>query len=245
MKYAILSLILFAMVFAGCLGGAPEQNQTNETPPPPPPPVVKPVSVSIASPTAGEVIMTQGDTADVTLTMTTQNLILKSPSGAAKKGEGHFKVTVDGGESQTFASKTYVISALAVGEHTIRVELMNNDKTSYSPAVVKEVSFVIEKEKPAEYVPQSYTVEITDSGFDPSSLNVKIGDSVTWNNAGKMPQTATCFIGGKKVFDTGSIASGKNATIKMTEMFECEYYSQLFRALSATIKVESNGTETQ
>ncbi len=245
MRALFLGLILVSLVISGCFLFPQEQNLTNETPPPPPPPPpAKPVVMSIASPAEGEVVLTQGDTADITLSITTQNLILRSPGGAAKKGEGHFRVTVDDGVPQTVTTKNYLISGMSLGQHTIKVELLNNDRTPYSPAISKTVAFSVEREKPAEYVPVDYTVKITGSGYEPSSLTVKVGDRVTWVNEGQMPQTATCFIGGAKIFDTGSIASGKNATITMTELGECEYYSQLFRALTGTVTVESNGSES-
>ncbi len=245
MKALFLGLALAMALFSGCVIFGEEQNVTNETePPPPPPPPPNPV-VSIVSPTAGEVMMSQGDTLDVTLAISTQNLLLKSPGGAAKKGEGHFRVTVDDGVPQTVTTKNYLVSGLAVGEHTIKVEVLNNDRTQYSPSIMREVQFTIEREKPAEYVPVDHTVTIDDKGFKPADLTVKVGDRVTWVNSGKMPQTATCFIAARKVFDTGSIASGNSATITMGEEFECDYYSQLFRALTAKITVESNGTAAE
>ncbi len=242
MKALIFGLVLAMLVISGCVIFEQQQNTTNETPPPPPPPPPpKAPVVSIASPTADEVIMTQGDTSDVTLTLSTQNLIVKTPGTAAKAGEGHFRVTVDDAVPQTVTTKTYLISGLSTGSHIIKVELLNNDRTMYSPAVVKTVAFTIEKEKPAVYVPVDYTVTITDK-FTPSSLTVKVGDRVTWTNSAQMPHTATCYINGQKKFDTQTLAPGKSATITMTEELECEYYSQLFRALTGTIKVESNGT---
>ncbi|MCI0504282.1 hypothetical protein L0Y65_06265 [Candidatus Micrarchaeota archaeon] len=246
MKALILGLVLAAFVISGCTFFEQPQNTTNETPPPPPPPpVVKKPVITITSPGSGELIMSEGDAIDVTLTIGTQNLIVKSPGGAAKVGEGHFRVTVDDGVPQTVTSKTYVLSALGAGEHRVKVELLNNDRTQYSPAISKETAFTVEKQKPPEYVPQNHTVSISDTAYSPSSLTVKVGDSVTWTNNGARPQTATCFIGGSKVFDTGSVAVGKSVTIKMTETLECDYYSILFRAISGKIKVESNGTETQ
>ncbi|MFH0884340.1 MAG: hypothetical protein V1861_01365 [Candidatus Micrarchaeota archaeon] len=243
MKALILGLILATLVISGCVIFEQQQNTTNETPPPPPPPPPpKAPVVSIVSPTAEEVILSQEDTADVTLTLSTQNLIVKAPGSAAKVGEGHFRVTVDDAVPQTVTTKTYLISGLTVGSHKIKVELLNNDRTMYVPAVVKEVSFTIEKEKPKEYVPVDYTVSITDK-YTPSSLTVKVGDRVTWTNNAQMPHTATCFISGQKKFDTQTLAPGKSATITMTEIMECEYYSQIFRALTGNIKVESNGTE--
>lgn len=246
MKALLLGMVLATLVISGCVIFGEEQNVTNETTePPPPPPVVKKPTITITGPAPGEIVMIEGDTAEVTLTLSTQNLILKSPGGAAKVGEGHFRITVDDGVPQAVTAKSYLMEGLDVGEHRVKVELLNNDRTQYSPIIYKEVAFTVEKEKPKEYVPQDYTVSITDSAYSPSSITVKVGDRVTWVNNGARPQTATCFIGGNKVFDTQTLGVGKNATITMTGMLECEYYSILFRALSGKIKVESNGTEIQ
>jgi plastocyanin len=246
MKALILVLILATLMLTGCVIFGSEQNvtnETNETPPPPPPPKVP--TIAIVSPASGDIIMSEGDTADVTLTLSTQNLMLKSPGGAAKVGEGHFRVTIDSGVPQVVTSKAYTMSALAAGEHTVKVELLNNDRTQYSPAISRTVTFTVEKQKPAEYVPQDYTVKITDKAYEPSELTVKVGDRVTFVNNGARPQTATCFISGTKKFDTQTLAPGKSTTITMTEILDCEYYSQLFRALTGKLSVESNGTETQ
>ena len=241
-KMIFLTLILASMDMLGCIGGQQEQNVTNETQPPPPPPVKTP-TFAITNPTQNQVIVVRGDTADVSLTLTTQNLLLRQPGGAAKKGEGYFKVTIDDQNPVTLTSKNYVMSALGIGEHTVKVELLNNDKTSYSPKISKEVKFTVEKEKPAEYVPQSYTVTITSSGYDPATLNVKVSDSVTFVNNAAMPHSATCFIAGKQVFDTGVIGPGKSATITVGDVYSCDYYSTMFRALTGHIDVQSNGNQ--
>jgi plastocyanin len=242
MRTLILGLILVSLIISGCLISQPEQNLTNETPPPPPPPPAKTPVISIASPGEGEVIMAPGDTADVTLTLSTQNLLLKSPGGAAKKGEGHFRVTVDNGVPQTVTSKTYVMSGLQLGTHSVKVELLNNDRTPYSPVIVEEATFTIEKEKPPEYVPREYTVNVGNFTYDPSDLTVKVGDSVVFRNVGAYPRSATCFIGGKQVFDTQVLSPDNSATVTFHEIVECEYYSTTHRAMTGTLKVESNGT---
>jgi plastocyanin len=241
-KIAFLAILLATLIIAGCIGGPAEQpkNETNVTPPPP---VVKTPTISISAPLNQETLTVPGDSADITLTTSSQNLVLKKPSGAAKKGEGYLKVTVDTNAPETVTSKTFVMTGLALGAHTVKVELYNNDKTPYSPAISKQVTFTLEKEQPKEYVPQDYTVTINGNSFNPSSITVKVKDRVTFVNTGNIPQSATCSQGGKIVFDTKTIGPGKNATITLSDPMECEYYSQLFRAMKAQIKVEPNGVD--
>ncbi|HSB47365.1 MAG TPA: hypothetical protein VLD37_05095 [Candidatus Bilamarchaeum sp.] len=240
MRTLVLGLILVSMLSLGCIFQSETNVTNNTTAPPPPPPPPKTPSFSIASPGAGEVMVVPGDTTDVTLTLTTQNLILKAPAGAKKVGEGHFSVTVDGGAPQVFSTKNIVLSGLTVGGHTIKVELMNNDKTPYSPAISKEVTFTIEKEKPKVYEPQTYTITMHDFTYEPSSITVKRTDYVTFQNTGAFPRSATCFIAGKQVFDTTILGPGKSATIQLNETFECEYYSTTHKLMVGSIKVEPN-----
>lgn len=242
MRLLVLCLVLASLLLAGCGGTPPvEENATNETQPPPP--EAKTPSFTIATPLQNEVITVQGDTSDVALSFNTKDLTLKKPGGAAKKGEGYFKVAVDGQPAASVSAKTYTMQALSTGQHSVQVELVNNDGSSYSPKITKSVAFTIEKAKPAEYVPKEYTVSITQNGYSPATLTVKVGDKVTFRNDGASPQSATCFQGGKEVFDTDVIGPGKTATITMTEKIECEYYSTQFRMLKGNIKVESNGTD--
>ncbi|MFN7991798.1 MAG: hypothetical protein U0R44_06615 [Candidatus Micrarchaeia archaeon] len=248
MRTLVLGIILVSLMISGCVIFGSQENLTNNsTPPPPPPPPPKPATFSITAPSAGEVVLipsgTPGNSTDVPLTLSTQNLVLKQPGGSAKKGEGYFRVTIDSAAPVQVTSKTYTMTNLAVGSHHVKVELMNNDKTTYSGVPSKEVTFSIEKEKPKEYVPQSYTVKINGNNYDPANLTVKVKDSVTWVNEGSVPQTATCSVGGKIVFDTKSIGPGKSATVTFTDPVECEYYSQLFRALKGHISVVPNGVD--
>lgn len=245
MRHILFGLILVSLMIVGCLGPEQPQNVTNETnvTPPPPPPVKIP-SFTITSPGSGETLLIQEDTGDASLLMSTQNLVLKQPGGAAKTGEGHFKVIVDGGTALTVATKTYVLSGLTPGQHTVQVELYNNDRTPYSPTISHEVTFTIEKEKPAVYVPEEYTVSIKDFSYEPANITVKVSDTVTWENDGAYPRSATCFVNGKQVFDTTVLGPGKSATITMDQVMECEYYSVTHMAMKGHIKVESNGMET-
>jgi plastocyanin len=220
--------------------GQEEVNVTeNVTPPPPPPPPPTP-SFTIASPTQGEVLMVEEEGDDVTIVMSTTNLLLKSPGGAKKVGEGHFTVAVDDGSAETTSSKLHVLTGLELGDHTVVVELLHNDGTSYFPRLSQQVSFTIEQEEPDVYVPQTHTVTIKDFDYEPSSLTIKQTDSVTWVNEGSFPRSATCFIDGAEVFNTGVFGNGASATITFNDIMECEYYSTTHPVMKGTLIVVSN-----
>jgi plastocyanin len=135
------------------------------------------------------------------------------------------------------------MTGLRLGEHTVRVELLNNDRTPYSPAISSEVTFTIQKEAPREYIQQNYKVTIRDFTYEPASITVKVKDTVTFVNNGAFPRSATCFINGKEVFDTKIISPGQNATVTFTEIMECEYYATTHRLMTGRIKVVSNGVD--
>lgn len=242
MKSLILSLILATVVLSGCFFILEEQQNIteNETEPPPPPPPPTP-SFTVTSPVNGETVFISGETGDVTLTISTQNLILKDAGGANTVGQGHFSLTVDGAPGGTFATKIYVVSGLELGDHTIGIELLNNDGTSYSPQIYQEVLFTVEQEEPDVYVPKTHTVVINDFDYSPPSLTVNVTDSITFVNQGSFPRSATCFIDGKQKFDTGVIGPEESATVTATEVMQCEYYSTTHMAMKGTLVVKDHG----
>jgi plastocyanin len=187
---------------------------------------------------SGELVYIQESTGDVSLLMTTSNLILRSKGGVKRIGEGHFRITVDGGVPVTSSSKISVLEAMAEGEHTVEVELLHNDGTPYSPRIAQSVSFTVQQEEPEEYVPQEYTVIIQDFSYEPAELSVYVSDKVTFVNEGSFPRSATCFIDGKEVFDTDILASGESATITAEQPFVCEYYATTHKAMTGTLTAQ-------
>ncbi len=230
----------FALVFgimlllAGCIqfgGEAPAENETEE--PEPQPEIVPLPSFVIVSPDEGEVLQTETDYGSVDVILSTSNLIIK-PAGSApnKVGEGHFTVSVDGGQPLHVFTKTYTLEGVEPGSHTLRIELVNNDHTSYSPPIVQTVSFYVEKVS-TEYVPEDYTVKIRDFSYDPQTLTVNVGDRVTWVNEGAYPRSAT-YTG---AFDTEVIAPGGSATVTMGVAGTFEYYSLTHMAMKGRITI--------
>jgi plastocyanin len=233
--------MLMVLLLSGCtfLGQTSSDGTNNVTDNSTPSPVVKNPVFSITSPGPSEVISVSGTSAEVQLVLNTQNLVLKNPGGVAKKGEGHFKVSVDRATPFVVTSRSYSIQNLSIGEHSIRVELFNNDGKSYSMS--KEVSFTLEQEAPTQYTPQTYTINIRDLSYQPSTVTVKVGDRVNFINTGSFPNSATSFVDGKEIFNTGVMANGKNFSVTFTEVGEFEFYSVTNRQINGRIVVESNG----
>ena len=241
MKRMLFVMFLAALLLFGCinLGGTPPP-QENVTPPPPPPPAPKP-AFSITEPVAGDVVLATDEFADINVVLSTSNFIVKPEGSAKKDGEGHFRVSLDEGSPVNFYTKTYTLNSVGIGSHTISVEIVNSDNTPYSPPIAKTVSFEVKKQEPQVYVPQNYTVTVGDNSYSPAEISVKVGDSVTWLNNGKQPQSATCFVDGKEKFDTDVIGPGKSATIAFNETLQCTYYSTMFMMMKGNITVESSG----
>ena len=241
MNKIIISCFLFSLLLFGCidLGGTPDVPK-NVTPPTPKP-VIKP-TFSVSAPINGEVIYASDKTADVNIMLSTTDLVVKPSSTTATPGEGHFRLSLDNGAYVSFFSKSYILQGVSIGNHTLSIELVNNDNSQYSPAITKSVSFEVQKAAPVVYVPKEYTVKILDFSYSPSSLTVKVGDKVTWINSGNFPRSATCFINGNEMFDTNVLGSGKSVTLVLDELMDCEYYSVTHMAMKGKIKVEANGT---
>ncbi|MBD3210913.1 hypothetical protein GF318_06045 [Candidatus Micrarchaeota archaeon] len=241
MDRLLIALVALSLVFSGCflLEEEEEENVTENVTPPPPPPPPNP-GIAITSPTEGETILMEGETSDVTLVLSSQNLVLMPPGGTKQTGEGHFRLTLDGTVMGTFASKIHVIEGLGPGSHTLEVELLHNDGTSYMPRIAKQVTFTLEQQEPEEYEPQEYNVIMKDFEYEPASLTVKQTDSVTWVNEGNFPRSATCFKDGAEVFNTGVLGPGQSRTLAFNDVLECEYYSTTHPPMKGTLTVESN-----
>ncbi len=234
-SFLVLGVVL--LLLFGCTSPPPAQNTSNNSQNQ----VAKTPIFSITSPQEGDIITAQ-DNNDVSLVISTQNLVLKAPGAAPKKGEGHFRVTVDEQDAVIVTSKTYTMSGLSVGDHTVKVQLYNNDRTPYSPSLVRTVHFSIALPLPTVYVPKTYTVTMSDVSYDPVTLTVNVGDSITFVNSGSRPASATAFLVGKEVFNTQVIGPGKSATVTVTQMGQFQYYSLINPIMRGTVIVQADPT---
>jgi len=227
----LLALVGLFIILAGCF----EQPQTNEqnntsvvenkTKP-----VVLP-SFTIVSPEENEEIKVDGKSGSVTVILSTKDLVIKR-SGQNKIGEGHFVFVLDDGEPIDVYEKSYTLENVGVGDHTLQIEIVHNDGSSYIPRISKSLHFTVAPTV-KEYVPTTYTITIKDFSYEPSYLEVNVGDTVIWINSGNYPRTATCT----NFFNTGIVSAGKNASVVMTKPFECDYFSLNYPAMKAHIKV--------
>jgi len=209
----LLSIILIGVLLAGCINLGGPAVPTEETKPTDQakPEVTRP-SLNILSPLDDAVVKTEGDFTDIEISIETSNLVVKSPGGKNKVGEGNIVYTLDDGTPLVSVNKKVTLSKVGIGEHAISVEIKQNDQTSYFPKIVKTVHFKVEKIS-TEFVPKTYEVAINNFAFNPAEITVHVGDSITWKNTDTMPHTASSTGN----FDTGTIPSGQLKTITMNK----------------------------
>ncbi|MBI4014848.1 MAG: hypothetical protein HY365_02755 [Candidatus Aenigmarchaeota archaeon] len=93
-------------------------------------------ALEITSPGDGHIV--RGTSAEVKVGV--KNFILLPAGGAARKGEGHLHYYLDEKEAVS-PETTHLFTGVPEGEHTIRVELHNNDHSLLKPPVAQVVTF--------------------------------------------------------------------------------------------------------
>jgi plastocyanin len=83
--------------------------------------------------------------------------------------------------------------------------------------------------------PVTHTVTIDATSFQPASLTIAPGDSVTWINKDVIPHTATSSKPG--VFDTGTLAPGKASKHTFKSKADLAYICQFHPTMKGTLKV--------
>jgi plastocyanin len=78
----------------------------------------------------------------------------------------------------------------------------------------------------ADRAATNYDVAMLEFRFEPESLNVRAGDTVTWTNHGRLPHTTTSGIDGKPdgIWDSGHIERGHSFSRVFAEPGTYRYY---------------------
>lgn len=232
MKNLIAIVLLFVLLF-GCIGGnstppaEDNKNNTNTTIE-----KVKAPSFVIASPKNGDTVKTTDSVVDVIVSLSTADFALKQPGGEAKPGEGHFHLILDNQALVELSSKTHMFKDIATGSHTLKVEIVNNDHTSYTPKITKTISFTVQKEASKE--PKTYEVSIEDFAYNPPVMKIHIKDNVKWTNHANFPRSVTATDQSfNKILDYG-----ESYTHKFLVVGTYEYSSANWPNMKGTIIVE-------
>lgn len=79
------------------------------------------------------------------------------------------------------------------------------------------------------------SVTIANFAFDPATVTVNVGDSVTWTNQDSTAHTATA---GGGSFDTGSIGAGQTATVTFDTAGTFAYVCSIHPQMAGTVVVQ-------
>ena len=86
---------------------------------------------------------------------------------------------------------------------------------------------------------QNSAVSIVDFSFNPATLSVTAGSTVTWTNNGAAPHTAT-GTGGE--FDTGTLQPGQSGSITFSNAGTYSYLCSIHPQMTGSISVTAGGT---
>ena len=82
-------------------------------------------------------------------------------------------------------------------------------------------------------------VAIRDFAFSPGTVEIRVGDTVTWRNRDSVAHTATARNGS---FDTGLLAEGASGSVRFTEAGTYRYVCTPHPEMTGTVVVRSAGT---
>jgi plastocyanin len=84
--------------------------------------------------------------------------------------------------------------------------------------------------------PARHEVEIHGFKFEPATLVVRPGDTITWTNRDLVPHTATAH---DKSWDTGRIDKGQSASIVFQSGMETGYFCKFHPAMQAELELDA------
>jgi plastocyanin len=76
---------------------------------------------------------------------------------------------------------------------------------------------------------------IVDFGFQPSTVTVRAGTTVTWTNTGGAPHTATADDGS---FDSGTLSTGSTFSQPFTKPGTYAYHCRIHSSMTGTVVVQ-------
>jgi plastocyanin len=109
-------------------------------------------------------------------------------------------------------------------------------RASLSPASAQR-----EQSKSAESPNQTFNVSIIDFAFQPASLTVEVGDTVTWTNSGAANHTSTSDSG---LWSSGTLAPGQSFSFTFTSVGSFAYHCAIHPGMTGTIIVVAAATDT-
>ncbi len=112
------------------------------------------------------------------------------------------------------------------------------DRAEPEPAKRARTSARKEREEPTAREAASQSVRIVDFSFSPRTVNVNVGDTVTWTNRGDEDHTATASDGS---FDTGSLSTGASGSATFNKAGSFSYICKPHPFMRGTVEVAGAG----
>lgn len=84
---------------------------------------------------------------------------------------------------------------------------------------------------------QTVMVTVSDLGFDPASLTVEVGATVTWRNTGEFDHAVTAGVDSPLQWDSGSLRPGEEFTLTFDKPGSYRYFDGLFPDHAGAIEV--------
>lgn len=101
-------------------------------------------------------------------------------------------------------------------------------------AAASATALTIATQKPALAAKTHHEIQIKEFAFEPSHVQVRVGDTLKWTNADLAPHTATADEFG---WDTGEITKGESAELIVTKDMETSYFCAFHPHMKATIEI--------
>jgi plastocyanin len=86
---------------------------------------------------------------------------------------------------------------------------------------------------------EEVTVHIVDFAFEPATITVEVGTTVTWINDGPTDHTSTAYEGGDKIWDSEILSAGQTYSYTFEEAGSFPYLCALHPSMTAQLEVVS------
>ncbi|MDD5022907.1 MAG: cupredoxin domain-containing protein [Candidatus ainarchaeum sp.] len=232
MKNTNFLLAIFAMfiLFFGCINldvdQQPEEEDDSEKQ------TLNP-SFNILYPANSAEIESSTSSMDLEILLTTSQLYLTSPSSQNVHGQGYFILKLDNSVSGAVLDNFYKFENVELGQHTLIVEFVNNDGSSYTPKISKTITFSI-KLKEESHISDTYTVILENGVFTPNTLSIKKGDILLITNNEIMPHAFKI----SNLENSPPLKKGETFEVVFSDSGEYKITSLMIPTISLDITVE-------
>ncbi|MBI4287920.1 MAG: cupredoxin domain-containing protein [Chloroflexi bacterium] len=140
-------------------------------------------------------------------------------SSSNKSGSGHWHLLLDGKLVGPQGKLQNILKDLAVGSHTFKAELHNNDHSALTPPVEDSVTFNVTAPPIPTPAPLTLDVDLKEFQINPQEITVQVRQSVTFNlkNSGQFPHNL--FVHGMQAINDkmgANLTTGQSRSVTVT-----------------------------